>query len=68
MIGDRIGADRALDYGLLESVHPVSDRPEATAVLAMKLTHRPLFTFAQLKASLNTAIDADVASALDAES
>ncbi|WP_276576945.1 enoyl-CoA hydratase-related protein [Bradyrhizobium sp. 200] len=63
MVGEPIAASRAFDLGLLVSVHP----PEELADAARKLADRPPFALAQLKSSLNIAIDTDTATACQTE-
>jgi enoyl-CoA hydratase len=67
MIGEPIAASRALDLGLLASVHPPEELADAARTLALKLADRPPFALAQLKSSLNIAIDTDTGSACQTE-
>ena len=67
MIGEPIAASRAFDLGLLVSVHPPEELADAARKLALKLADRPPFALAQLKSSLNIAIDIDTASACQTE-
>jgi enoyl-CoA hydratase/carnithine racemase len=67
MTGDFIGAERAHTLGLVVSIHPSDQLAEATAALASKLASKSPFALAQLKSSLNIAMDGGVSNALDAE-
>ncbi len=63
MTGEPIDAARAYTLGLLISIYPLAELAEATEKLARRLADLPSFALAQLKSSLNTAIDAVVESA-----
>jgi enoyl-CoA hydratase len=67
MLGDPISAPRAFDLGLLASVHTPSELPEAARTMTLKLAELPPFALAQLKSSLNIAVDSDTASACQSE-
>jgi enoyl-CoA hydratase len=67
MTGDPISASRALELGLVASVHEPEALPDAAKALAGKLAALPPFALAQLKSSLNIAIDADTEAACQAE-
>ncbi len=67
MTGDPIPASRAFDLGLVASVHEPEALPEAARALALKLAALPPFALAQLKSSLNIAVDADTEAACQAE-
>lgn len=67
MTGRPIDAARAYALGLLVSIHPGPDLAKATRDLALHLADLSPFALAQLKSSLNTAIDADVESACQTE-
>lgn len=67
MIGDPIDAERAFSLGLLYAVHPPERLADQTDALCAKLASRPPFALAQLKSSLNIAVDSPSANALDTE-
>jgi enoyl-CoA hydratase len=67
MTGEPIDAARASGLGLLISIHPLAELADATDKLARHLADLPSFALAQLKSSLNTAIDADVESPCQTE-
>lgn len=67
MTGDPIPASRALEFGLIASVHEPEALAEAARALADKLAALPPFALAQLKSSLNIAVDADTEAACQAE-
>lgn len=67
MIGEPILASRALELGLLASIHPPGELADAARKLALKLADRPPFALARLKSSLNIAVDTDTASACRTE-
>jgi enoyl-CoA hydratase len=67
MTGQPMEAKRAFDLGLLYSVHPAAELAAAAKALAERLAALPPFALAQLKSSLNIAVDADTQSALDTE-
>ncbi|MGD9912559.1 MAG: enoyl-CoA hydratase/isomerase family protein [Rhizobiaceae bacterium] len=67
MTGDQITAQRAYDLGLVASVHEPADLQAAAMELAGRLAASAPIALAQLKASLNIAVDAPTAVALDAE-
>ena len=67
MTGRPIDANRAYALGLLISIHPSGELAKATQELAMHLAELPPFALAQLKSSLNAAIDASTESACQTE-
>lgn len=67
MTGDPIPASRALELGLIASVHQPVELMPAAQDLAARLAEYSPFALAQLKSSLNIAVDADVESACLAE-
>ena len=67
MTGDPIDAERAYALGLLASVHPPEELAAAAAALAAKLAALSPFALAELKSSLNIAVDAPTDAACDAE-
>lgn len=67
MTGLPIDAQRAVNAGLLLSVHAPEELDAAARTLADRLAALPPFAMAQLKSSLNIAVDADTHSALETE-
>lgn len=67
MTGEPITAERAHALGLVASVHAPEELAKAAAALAESLAALAPFALAQLKSSLNIAVDADTESALRAE-
>ncbi|HWA43910.1 MAG TPA: enoyl-CoA hydratase-related protein [Hypericibacter adhaerens] len=67
MTGEPIAADRAYALGLVASVHAPEELARAAAALAEQLAALSPFALAQLKSSLNIAVDADTESACRAE-
>lgn len=67
MIGDPIDAERAYAAGLLASLHEDEEVLGAAEEIAARLAAYSPFALAQLKSSLNIAIDADTDAACDAE-
>lgn len=67
MTGDPIPADRALALGLVASVHAPEDLAEAGRELALRLAGLSPFALAQLKSSLNIAVDAPTDAACQTE-
>ncbi len=67
MTGEPIPASRALELGLVASIHPPEELADAARKLVLKLADRSPFALAQLKSSLNIAVDTDTASACQAE-
>lgn len=67
MTGEPIDAERAFALGLVHSVHAPERLSAETAAICQTLASRPPFALAQLKSSLNIAMDSPMANALDAE-
>lgn len=67
MTGEPISAGRAFELGLVASVETPDALADAARALAKKLTALAPLALAQLKSSLNIAVDADTAAACDAE-
>ncbi|MET4204441.1 MULTISPECIES: enoyl-CoA hydratase-related protein [unclassified Bradyrhizobium] len=67
MTGDPISASRALELGLIASMHEPENLPDAAQELALKLAAHSPFALAQLKSSLKVAVDADTEAACQAE-
>ena len=64
MIGEPIPAERARELGIVASVHEPAELRAAAAALAAKLAAYPAYAMAQLKASLDVAVDAPTQAAL----
>ena len=67
LLGDRFGADEALDYGLINRVVPAAQLPSATAKYATRLANGPRDAIARTKALLNAAPENDLSTQLAAE-
>jgi enoyl-CoA hydratase/carnithine racemase len=67
MTGDPISAARGFELGILSSVHEPDDLMAAAHALAGKLADFSPFALAQLKSALDIAVEADTASAIEAE-
>ncbi len=55
LLGDRFGADRALELGILNRVVPAADLEAETRALAERLAAGPTVAYAQAKSLFNTA-------------
>ena len=67
MTGNLISASRAFELGLIASVHEPEMLSGAAQALSRKIASLPPFALAQLKSSLNIAIDANTEAACQAE-
>lgn len=67
MTGEPISASRALELGLIAALHEPDALTSAARALALKLAALPPFALAQLKSSLNIAVDTDTEAACQAE-
>jgi 2-(1,2-epoxy-1,2-dihydrophenyl)acetyl-CoA isomerase len=67
MLGERIDARRALDWGLINAVHPDADFDAAIAELAQRLAHGPTRSYAGTKRQLNNWLYARMDEQLDLE-
>lgn len=67
LIGESIPAERARELGIVASVHEPAELAGAAKALAAKLAAYSAHALAQLKATLNTAVDAPTSAALDHE-
>ncbi|MGE0503467.1 MAG: enoyl-CoA hydratase/isomerase family protein [Rhizobiaceae bacterium] len=67
MTGEQISAARALELGIVASVHSPDQLAAAAEALAGTLATKSPFAMQQLKTALNAAIDAPTAVALDCE-
>ncbi|HEY8303141.1 MAG TPA: enoyl-CoA hydratase [Solirubrobacteraceae bacterium] len=67
MLGERVSASRALDWGLVNSVHPDDVLSERSAALATRLAAGPTRAYAATKRELNRQIYANMAEQLELE-
>jgi 2-(1,2-epoxy-1,2-dihydrophenyl)acetyl-CoA isomerase len=65
--GERIGAARCLELGLVNRVVPDEQLMERTLELAVQLAHGPTVAYAQMKTNLDRALRADLAACLAGE-
>jgi 2-(1,2-epoxy-1,2-dihydrophenyl)acetyl-CoA isomerase len=56
LLAERIPAARALDWGLINAVHPDGDLMEAAEALAARLSNGPTRAYASAKLALNATI------------
>ena len=68
MLGDRIGAQKAKDYGLATVVVPRSELDAATLEMATRLANGPTVALGLMKRLLNRALDVDRTAAFFEES
>ncbi len=67
MLGDKLGAERAMEFGLATELVPDEELAERTAALATRLAEGPSLAYATTKALLGRELDMDLASALELE-
>lgn len=67
MLGERVGAAEALDWGLVDAVHPAGELPGAVAALAARLAGGPTRSYAAIKAQREAWSGADLARQLELE-
>lgn len=67
MLGERVPAPQALDWGLINEVVPDDELESASTVLLEKLANGPTLSYAGAKQLLNRRLYADLAGQLDAE-
>ena len=67
MLGERVPADRALDWGLINRVVPDGELEAEAGALLEKLANGPTRSYAGSKQLLNRRLYADLAGQLDAE-
>jgi 2-(1,2-epoxy-1,2-dihydrophenyl)acetyl-CoA isomerase len=60
MLGDRLPAPKALDWGLVNSVHPEDELPKAAAELCRRLAAAPTRTIANIKRTLRETTQANL--------
>ncbi|QJY47476.1 enoyl-CoA hydratase-related protein [Pseudonocardia broussonetiae] len=67
MLGDRLPAERARDWGLVNAVHPVADLPAVARELAARLAAAPTVAIASTKRALAAATQRSLADHLELE-
>ena len=67
ILGDKLGAERALEIGLATSVVPDDELPGAAEDLARRLASGPSFAYGTTKMLLSRELDADLSGALELE-
>jgi 2-(1,2-epoxy-1,2-dihydrophenyl)acetyl-CoA isomerase len=67
MLGERVGAAKALEWGLINRVVPDDELDQATTLLSTHLAHGPTKAYANIKRLLNRSLYPDLAGQLDAE-
>ena len=67
LLGERVPAPRALDWGLVNWVHPDDALMDEASALTEKLTTGPTRSYASSKEALNQAIYGDLDAQLDLE-
>ncbi len=66
MLGERVSAAQALDWGLVNAVHPDESLAEQSLALTMRLASGPTRAYAATKRELNNQIYADMGEQLEA--
>jgi 2-(1,2-epoxy-1,2-dihydrophenyl)acetyl-CoA isomerase len=67
MLGERVSAERALEWGLVNNVHPDGDLAEQSAALTARLAAGPTRAYAATKRELNRQIYANMGEQLELE-
>ena len=67
MLGERVGAEHALEWGLINRVVPDAELEQAATLLVTHLAHGPTKAYANIKRLLNRTLYPDLAGQLDAE-
>ncbi len=67
MLGGRVSAPQALDWGLVNEVHPDAELDGRSAALAARLAAGPTRSYAATKQELNRQVYADMAEQLELE-
>ena len=67
MLGERLPAAKALDWGLLNAVHPLDELPQAARALAERLAGAPTVAVASIKQALVAAAQASLTGQLELE-
>jgi 2-(1,2-epoxy-1,2-dihydrophenyl)acetyl-CoA isomerase len=67
LLGERVSAEQALDWGLVNAVHPDAQLIGAAEELVERLAHGPTRSYASSKAALNKMLYPDLDGQLDLE-
>jgi enoyl-CoA hydratase/carnithine racemase len=67
MLGERLPSATALDWGLVNAVHPTEELPEAAHQLARRLAEGPTAALAGIKRTVHEAARTALADQLDRE-
>ncbi len=67
MLGERVGAAKALEWGLINRVVPDDDLDQSATLLLAHLAHGPTKAYANIKRLLNRTLYPELAGQLDAE-
>jgi len=67
MLGDRLPAAKAADWGLINAVHPLDELPKAAADLTARLAQGPTSAIGNIKRLLTAAAQRDLAAQLQLE-
>jgi 2-(1,2-epoxy-1,2-dihydrophenyl)acetyl-CoA isomerase len=67
MLGDRVPAAKASEWGLINSVHPLEELPKAASDLAARLAQGPTAAIGNIKRLLTAAAQRDLAAQLQLE-
>ncbi len=67
MLGDRLPAAKAAEWGLINAVHPVDELPEAARELTARLAQGPTAAIGNIKRLLTAAAQRDLAAQLQLE-
>jgi 2-(1,2-epoxy-1,2-dihydrophenyl)acetyl-CoA isomerase len=67
MLGERVGAAQALDWGLVNAVHPAESLAEQSAALTARLAGGPTRAYAATKRELNKRLFSGMAEQLELE-
>lgn len=67
MLGERLPATKALEWGLVNSVHPDEEARPAAMALAQRLAAGPTVAIANIKRTLNETTQADLAAQVEIE-
>jgi 2-(1,2-epoxy-1,2-dihydrophenyl)acetyl-CoA isomerase len=67
MLGDKLPAAKALDWGLVNAVHPDDELLPAAEALCARLASMPTVAIANIKRTLTETVQADLAAQMDIE-
>jgi 2-(1,2-epoxy-1,2-dihydrophenyl)acetyl-CoA isomerase len=67
MLGERLPAERALEWGLVNAVHPLDELPAAAQALAQRLATGPTMAYGKIKYLLSAAAQRGLADQLKLE-